>query len=75
MGGIKKMKELPQVVFLIDLVGDKQAVLEAKKMNIPVIAIADSNADPDLASKIIPANDDAVSSLKLILSFVASKII
>jgi small subunit ribosomal protein S2 len=75
MGGIKTLKELPQLMFVIDLVGDKQAVLEAKKMNIPVIAIADTNADPQLATEIIPANDDAVSSLKFILGFIASKIV
>lgn len=69
MGGIKEMHELPAAVFVTDLKEDELAVREAHNANIPVVAIADTNTDPTLAEYPVPANDDALSSLCLILSY------
>ena len=74
MGGIKKMESLPQLVFAVDLKEDGLALKEARRMKIPTVAIADTNHDPALADYIIPANDDALSSLKYILGIVVKKI-
>ncbi len=70
MGGIKNMNDLPGAVFAISVKEDNLAITEARKMGIPVIAIADTNVDPSCVDFPIPANDDAISSLKLILSYV-----
>jgi len=70
MGGIKNMSDLPGVVFAMSVKEDNLAITEARKMGIPVIAIADTNIDPSGVDFPIPANDDAISSLKLILSYV-----
>ncbi|KKQ79529.1 MAG: 30S ribosomal protein S2 [Candidatus Moranbacteria bacterium GW2011_GWD2_38_7] len=69
MGGIKNMSDLPGVVFAVSIKEDNLAITEARKMGIPVIAIADTNVDPSVVDFPIPANDDAISSLKLILSY------
>lgn len=69
MGGIKHMTELPGAVFATSIKEDMLAITEAKKMGIPVIAIADTNTDPSIVDYPIPANDDAISSLRLILSY------
>jgi small subunit ribosomal protein S2 len=66
LGGIKEMKTLPEAVIVVDIMQDKNAVLEAKKLGIPVIAIVDTNCDPDLIDYIIPGNDDAIRAIKLI---------
>lgn len=70
MGGIKNMVELPGAVFAISVKEDNLAITEARKMNIPVISITDTNVDPSQIDYPIPANDDAISSLRLILSYV-----
>ena len=70
MGGIKNMADLPGAVFAISVKEDNLAIIEARKMGIPVIAIADTNVNPAGVDFPIPANDDAISSLKLILSYV-----
>lgn len=70
MGGIADMQELPGAIFVTDMNSDKLAIKEANKMNIPVVAIADTNVDPTQANYIIPANDDAISSLKFVLAHV-----
>lgn len=70
MGGIKHMTELPGAIFIADVNKDEIAVHEAQKMNIPIIAIVDTNSDPGAIDYPIPANDDAVSSIRLILSYV-----
>lgn len=70
MGGLADMQDMPGAIFVTDLEADKLAVKEAQKMNVPVVAIADTNVDPELADYLIPANDDAVSSLKFILAHV-----
>lgn len=69
MGGIKNMTELPGAIFAISVKEDNLAITEARKMNIPVISITDTNVDPSHIDYPIPANDDAISSIKLILSY------
>lgn len=73
--GLKGLKKVPDAVFVVDCVRDNIAILEAKKLNIPVIAIADSNADPDYIDYLIPGNDDAVKSLKYFMSKVEDAIL
>lgn len=74
-GGLKGMKKKPHTLFVIDCIRDNIAVKEANKLNIPVVAIADSNADPDEIDYPIPGNDDAVKSLKYFLSKVEDAIL
>lgn len=66
-GGIKNMERLPDAIFVLDMKKDKLAIKEAKMKGVKVIAIADTNVDPSLADYLIPANDDAISSVKYIL--------
>lgn len=68
--GIEEMEDLPDVLFAIDFVRDHIPVAEAHRLKIPVVGIVDSNADPDLADYVIPANDDALKSLNYILGLV-----
>jgi small subunit ribosomal protein S2 len=75
MGGIKKMEKLPQAVFLIDIKENALAVKEARNIGIPIIALTDTNTDPTLINYPIPANDDALSSLKYILGIIVKNII
>ena len=74
-GGIKTMERLPDAVFIVDPRKEHIAVLEAKKLGIPVIAIVDTNCDPDDADYIIPGNDDAIRAIKLISSVIADAVI
>jgi small subunit ribosomal protein S2 len=74
LGGIKEMKKLPDALFVVDPTEDKIAVLEAKKLRIPVFGLADTNCDPDLLDYVIPANDDAVKSIRLIVGCMADAI-
>ena len=74
-GGIKTMETLPDAVFIVDPRKEHIAVLEAKKLGIPVIAIVDTNCDPDDADYIIPGNDDAIRAIKLISAALADAII
>ncbi len=67
LGGVEDMTNLPGAIFVTDVMRDMTAIKEAKKLNIPVIAICDSNADPSLVNFPIPANDDAVKSLTYLL--------
>ena len=71
VGGIKDMKGLPDAIFVIDVKHEKIAVLEAKKMGIPVIALVDTNSDPDGIETVIPGNDDAIRSIRLITKIIA----
>lgn len=71
LGGIKDMDELPGAIFVVDPKREKIAVREGRKLGIPVIAIADSNCDPDEIDLIIPGNDDAIRAIRLICSKVA----
>jgi small subunit ribosomal protein S2 len=68
LSGIENLEKKPDVLFVLDTVRDKLAVKEAKKCGIPVVAVCDSNADPDLVDYPIPANDDAVKAIQLILN-------
>ncbi len=74
-GGIKEMEQLPDAVFIVDPKKERNAVLEAKKLGIPVIAIVDTNCDPDDADYVIPGNDDAIRAIKLISAALADAII
>ena len=71
LSGIKNMRSLPAAVFVLDTRVEKIAVQEAKRLDIPVIAILDSNCDPDDIAYPIPGNDDAIRSIKLITSKIA----
>ena len=75
LGGIKDMKELPGALFVVDPKKEKIAVAEAKKLGIPVIAIVDTNCDPDDVDYVIPGNDDAIRAVKLLSSVIANAII
>ncbi|MDQ7038122.1 MAG: 30S ribosomal protein S2 [Aquificota bacterium] len=74
-GGIRNMTELPDLIWVVDTVRENIAVLEARKLGIPVVAIADSNCDPDLIDWIVPGNDDAIKSIKLLTSKIADAVI
>jgi small subunit ribosomal protein S2 len=75
LGGIKDMKVLPDIVFVIDPVDTQGAVKEAKILGIPVVAVCDTNADPDMIDVPVPGNDDAARSIKLFCMAVADSII
>ena len=75
LGGIKTMPGLPSAIFVVDTRKEHNAILEAKKLGIPVIAIVDTNCDPDDADYIIPGNDDAIRSIRLISSVLADAVI
>ena len=75
LGGIKNMPGLPDAIFIVDPKKEHNAVLEAKKLGIPVIAIVDTNCDPDDADYVIPGNDDAIRAIKLISSVLADAVI
>jgi small subunit ribosomal protein S2 len=75
IGGIKNMRSLPAAVFVIDPNKEQIAVKEANKLNIPVIALADTNCNPDGISYIIPGNDDAIRAIKLITSAIADAVL
>ena len=75
LGGIKEMRGLPDLLFVIDQKKDEIAILEAKKLGIPVICLADTNADPSNVDYVIPGNDDAIRAIKLITSKLADAVI
>ncbi len=75
MGGIKDMPEMPGAMFIVDPRKEKIAVAEAKKLGIPVVAIVDTNCDPDEIDFVIPGNDDAIRAVKLIAGAMADAII
>ena len=75
LGGIKEMKGLPDVIFIVDQKKEDIAIKEANKLNIPVICLADTNADPDGINYVIPGNDDAIRSIKLITSKLADAVL
>ena len=75
LGGIKEMPGLPDAIFIVDPKKEHNAVLEAKKLGIPVVAVVDTNCDPDDADYIIPGNDDAIRAIKLISSVLADAVI
>ncbi len=72
--GIKDMNGKPGALFVIDVIGDTNAIKEAHTIGVPVVAIVDTNANPDLADYVIPGNDDAIKGIKLMLTYVAQAI-
>jgi len=75
LDGIKEMRKVPNALFVVDPNVEHNAVLEARKLGIPVFAIVDTNSDPDLVDYVIPANDDAIRSVALILAVLADAIV
>ena len=75
LGGIKEMRSLPGVMFIVDPDQEDIAVSEARKLNIPIVALTDTNCDPDLIDYVIPGNDDAIRAVKLIASVIADAVI
>lgn len=75
LGGIQKMRELPAAIFIVDPRKERIAVLEARKLGIPIVAIVDTNCDPDEVDYVIPGNDDAIRAVKLIASKIADAVI
>ena len=75
LGGIKDMKQLPAAIFVVDPKKEKNAVDEARKLGIPIVAIVDTNCDPDEVDHVIPGNDDAIRAIKLIAATLADAVI
>ena len=75
LGGIKNMRTLPGCLFVVDLKKEDNPVREARKLNIPIVAVVDTNCDPDLVDYVIPGNDDAIRAVKLISGAMANAII
>lgn len=75
LGGIKEMKQIPGALFIVDPRKERIAVAEAKKLGIPIVAIVDTNCDPDEIDYVIPGNDDAIRAVKLISATMANAII
>ena len=75
LGGIKKMKAMPGVMFVVDPHNEDIAIKEAKKLGIKIVAITDTNCDPDEIDYVIPGNDDAIRAIKLISSVIANAVI
>ena len=75
LGGIKEMKGIPGVMFVVDPKKEHLAIAEARKLNIPVVAIVDTNCDPDEVDYVIPGNDDAIRAIKLISGAMADAVI
>ncbi|MCR4898301.1 MAG: 30S ribosomal protein S2 [Acholeplasmatales bacterium] len=75
LGGIKDMNGLPSALFIVDPRKEHNAILEARKLNIPVVGIVDTNCDPDDVDYVIPANDDAIRAVKLVTSVIANAVV
>lgn len=75
LGGIRELRTLPDLIYIVDTVHDEIALKEAKKLGIPVVAIVDTNADPELVDYPIPGNDDAIRSIKLITKTIADAVL
>ena len=75
LGGIKDMEELPGVIFIVDSKKEEIAIKEAKKLNIPVVGLVDTNCSPENIDYVIPGNDDAIRSVKLIAQVIANAVI
>ena len=74
LGGVTEMKKLPGALFVVDPRKERNAINEARKLNIPIVAIVDTNCDPDEIDYVIPGNDDAIRAIKLISSVMANAI-
>ena len=75
LGGIKDMKEIPGVMFVVDPKKERIAILEARKLNIPVVGLVDTNCNPEDVDYVIPGNDDAIRAIKLIIEAMANAVI
>ena len=75
LGGVKEMKTLPGALFIVDTRKERNAIAEAHKLGIPVVAIADTNCDPDEIDYVIPGNDDAIRAIRLISSIMANAVL
>lgn len=74
IGGLKTMRRLPELIFIVDINTEDLAVMEANKLKIPTIAMVDTNSNPDLVEYVIPSNDDAIRAVKLIVSVIADSV-
>ena len=72
LGGVKDMKKIPAALFIVDPRKERNAIAEARKLNIPIVAIVDTNCDPDEIDYVIPGNDDAIRAIRLIAAAMAS---
>ena len=72
LGGVKEMKKIPAALFIVDPRKERNAIAEAQKLNIPIVAIVDTNCDPDEIDYVIPGNDDAIRAIRLIAAAMAS---
>jgi small subunit ribosomal protein S2 len=75
LGGVKEMKKLPGALFIVDPRKERNAIAEARKLHIPIVAIVDTNCDPDEVDYVIPGNDDAIRAIRLIASAMANAVI
>ena len=75
LGGIQNMKKIPAALFIVDPRKERIAVAEAKKLHIPIVAIVDTNCDPDEIDYVIPGNDDAIRAVKLIAATMANAVL
>ncbi len=75
LGGVKNMKKIPGALFIIDPRKERNAIAEAHKLNIPIVAIVDTNCDPDEIDYVIPGNDDAIRAIKLIAATMANAVL
>jgi small subunit ribosomal protein S2 len=74
LGGVKDMKKLPGALFVVDPRKEHNAIAEARKLHIPIVAIVDTNCDPDEVDYVIPANDDAIRAIRLISATMANAV-
>ena len=75
LGGVKEMKKIPAALFIVDPRRERNAIAEAHKLNIPIVAIVDTNCDPDEIDYVIPGNDDAIRAIRLIAAAMANGVI
>ena len=75
LGGIRDMKKMPSAIFIVDPRKERNAIAEAKKLNIPIVAMVDTNCDPDEVDYVIPANDDAIRAVRLMTSKMADAVL
>ena len=75
LGGVKNMKALPKAMFIVDPRKERNAIAEARKLHIPIVAIVDTNCDPDEVDYVIPGNDDAIRAIRLIAATMANAVV
>ncbi|MBQ1767973.1 MAG: 30S ribosomal protein S2, partial [Oscillospiraceae bacterium] len=74
LGGVKEMNKIPSALFIVDPRKERNAIAEAHKLNIPIVAIVDTNCDPDEIDYVIPGNDDAIRAIRLIAATMANAV-